>query len=527
LSAEEGPIEQVSQRKERFVHMGTGITNVEGETIYGKVRAFMETHSLGEDEAILVAVSGGVDSMVLLHLLNRYVQETRKNLYAIHVHHGLRTASDAELMQVQRICDDWGIPLHIRHLRMMTAPDAEGSGIEARARELRYAAFAEVAERLQVRQVALGHHANDQAETMVWRMIRGTSLRGLGGIRPVTKRDELVWLRPLLPFEKSTLYAYARLHDVPYAEDETNQDPTWTRNYIRHEVIPKLTAAQPRAIQHMVQLAALLQEDNDWMEAEARAWIAQNSTCDRSVYHLPLKPFEALPRPLQRRVITILLYCLASGEFSLSHIQSVLDLMFASSPSATVHLPQGVVAWRTYDELLMGVHPSVEHPDPLRDESGDEEYIELPVVWELSHGATLRVRGAGLDWEFTCRTWTSDDGMKACTNFQLILPGTVRELLIRTVRAGERIAPVGMAGRTKKLQDVFTDAKIHRSHRPGWPLFAVGETLVWIPGILRGESYLFSPQHPGGWVIEAKQNPFTGSRIQRRSNPYGSEAECL
>ena len=237
--------------------METGNTNVEVETIYNKVVAFMEEHSLGEGEPILVAVSGGVDSMVLLHLLHRYAVEFRKKLYAIHVHHGLRTASDFEMKQVQRVCDDWGIPLHIRHLRMLTDPNAKGSGIEARARELRYTAFQEVAEILQVRQVALGHHANDQAETMVWRMIRGTSLRGLGGIRAVTRRDGLVWLRPLLPFEKDTLYAYARLHHVPYAEDETNQDRTWTRNYIRHEVIPKLTEAQPRAVQHMVQLASL------------------------------------------------------------------------------------------------------------------------------------------------------------------------------------------------------------------------------------------------------------------------------
>jgi tRNA(Ile)-lysidine synthase len=155
----------------------------------------------------------------------------------------------------------------------------------------------------------------------------------------------------------------------------------------------------------------------------------------------------------------------------------------------------------------MGVHPAGKLPDQSRDESGDKGFIELPAIWELSQGAAIRICEGGTDWEFICRTWTPNDGMKACTNSQLILPGTVRELLIRTVLPGDRIAPLGMGGRTKKLQDVFTDAKVHRSQRPYWPLFAVGETVVWVPGILRAESYLFSAQHQIGWVIEAKHNP--------------------
>ena len=196
--------------------------------------------------SVVVAVSGGLDSMTLLHLLRFGGAGPRLPLHVAHVDHRMRAESGADARWLGDLCDEWGVEYHLH-----VAPDPVRT--EAGGRELRYAFFAEVARGLGDGAVVMtAHTADDQAETVLFRIARGSGPRGLSGIRP-RRAPSLV--RPLLPFQRRELGAYAAAHDVPHREDPSNRDLRWTRNRIRHEILPALEAAVPGAAAALVSLA--------------------------------------------------------------------------------------------------------------------------------------------------------------------------------------------------------------------------------------------------------------------------------
>ena len=196
--------------------------------------------------SVVVAVSGGLDSMTLMHLL-RFAGAARSlPLHAAHVDHRMRAESGADAEWLADVCDEWGVEYHLRTAPRPVRTEAEG-------RDLRYACFADVARDLGAGTVVMtAHTADDQAETVLFRAVRGSGPRGLAGIRP-GRSPSLV--RPLLPFPRRELEAYAAAHDVPHREDPSNRSRRWTRNRIRHEILPALEAAVPGAARALVSLA--------------------------------------------------------------------------------------------------------------------------------------------------------------------------------------------------------------------------------------------------------------------------------
>ena len=196
--------------------------------------------------SVVVAVSGGLDSMTLLHLLRFGGAAPPLPVHAAHLDHRMRAESGADAEWLAGVCEEWRVEFHLR-----TAPGPVRT--EAEGRELRYAFFAEVAREVGVGTVAMtAHTADDQAETVLFRIARGSGPRGLAGILP-GRSPSLV--RPLLPFRRRELEAYAAAHGVPHREDPSNRDPRWTRNRLRHEILPALEAAVPGAAGALVALA--------------------------------------------------------------------------------------------------------------------------------------------------------------------------------------------------------------------------------------------------------------------------------
>ncbi len=449
------------------------------------------------DTPILVAVSGGVDSMVLLHVALRASRSRNLTFIAVHVNHGLRESAATDEKFVTSICSDWGVRCEARRVDLKERFPERTSGIEELAREARYQAIRDVAKELGADSVWLGHHADDQLETMLWRLARGTSLSGLAGMRPFLRRAGLLFVRPFLGQTRASILEYAERHHIHFVEDETNRDLGYTRNQIRHEVVPALYKRHSKAAVHASQLATVLQAEDDFMEGLARGIVHRRARFGTGEVRVDLKNFRRVPLPLQRRAIKILLYYLAEESWSMRHIEAVVRLVQADSPSATLHLQGDVFARRSYGFLWVG----------KGNPQGEAKRYHL--AWTLEEGATLLgVNDGQANWEFRCQQWVKGDSMRTSSPWETRIPG-LGSLVVRTANVGERLSPLGMTG-TKKAQDVFTDAKVEKAVRWSWPILCDDSgNVVWVPGVLRTSHALLSDDDSTGWTLRARRAPKT------------------
>src|SRR3954466_3926048 len=210
---------------------------------------------------IAVALSGGIDSVVLLHLLKDHPGVT-----AVHVHHGLSPNADAWAAFCRRLCKRWGVPLSVSQVSVKK----KGKGLEAAAREARYAAF----RKLKANVIALAHHLDDQAETVLMNLLRGAGLRGAAGMRPLARFEGKLLARPLLEIPRKDLESYARLHELEWIEDETNSDESLTRNFLRRRVGPLLETRFPQWKRSLARAARLFSEKDDRAARLLREYLA-------------------------------------------------------------------------------------------------------------------------------------------------------------------------------------------------------------------------------------------------------------
>jgi len=240
------------------------------------VRRTVERYGMEEDcRGLILAVSGGSDSMAMLRW---YAERSLPfSVTVAHVHHGLRKDSDEEAEMVKDFCAQKGIPLRICHLQVRDAR-RKGETTESAARRLRYEFFRAVAKEREATHIATGHTENDQAETVLLHLIHGAGPRGLCGIRPLRKEGELTLIRPLLAVKKEETEAYCRENGVPYAEDPSNRDPIYTRNRIRHEILPALEKINPRITEALARTAEALRKQQDAAEERADRFLAKEGT---------------------------------------------------------------------------------------------------------------------------------------------------------------------------------------------------------------------------------------------------------
>ena len=241
-------------------------------------------------EVVLVALSGGGDSVALLDVLRALAPELRVTLHAVHVHHGLRPEGDADAAFVRGLCADLGIPFHLERVAVKRAPPWEG--LEAEARRARYAAFREVARRVGAQRVATAHTADDQAETVVMRLLEGAGPRGLAGIAPVRG----IFIRPLLGARRTDVEAHLRGQGLAWVEDASNRDPRFLRNRIRHEVLPYLVEAiEPDIVSRLARSAALVRSLVDDLERVAARELPRLGRRGAAGWVLSVVDLERLP----------------------------------------------------------------------------------------------------------------------------------------------------------------------------------------------------------------------------------------
>ena len=426
---------------------------------------------------VLCAVSGGADSMCMLHLLQNMAEAGGFQVVAAHFNHCLRGAeSDRDEAFVRRQCGQWHIPLTVGSGDVAAQAARQGAGLEETARVMRYDFLRKAAEQAGACRIATAHNADDNAETLLLHLIRGTGLQGLTGIPP--RRGEIV--RPLLTVPRAEITAYLEQWGIECVEDSTNADESYTRNFLRRQVMPLLRACNPRLTEHMGQTIRYLRGDNDYLNAQAyQACQAARWAEDDLV--IEAQVIAALPNAVAPRAVRRLLEMMGDGETgcSAAHLNAVVDLCRGDDPSAVVFLPHGRLAQRIYKELLLTTQT-----DPG---------TFSPTVLNLN-GETL---AAG--WVITCRPATCPDTQPRPDHFFLAAP-LVGDGVVRPRQVGDEIRLPHRPGH-KRVKRLMIDAKVPRRERERIPVIADGSGILAVAGFGPEESRLACPGEPSYEVI--------------------------
>lgn len=444
-------------------------------------------------ERLVVAVSGGVDSMVLLDVLACLRDRLGLRLHVAHVHHGLRGRAadrDAALVVAEAARRGLGISL----ARVDPAERPRGESVEAWARSARYRCLEAVRREARASRILIAHTQGDQAETLLLNLLRGTGPRGLAGIPPV--RDRI--LRPLLSVSRAAVEAYAAARGVAFREDASNASGAYRRNRVRHRLLPLLARDyNPRIVESLASLAGLMREDEAALTALAASLVAAGVRKAGPVVYLDLATFQSAPPAVTRRALHEAVRMARPGFHSLTrrHLEALGRLL---ARDAVVRLPGGLLARRAGDAVRIetATAPSRAPEDGRRPPAGPPEIPVRLGKWTpwAPLGCVLRARRLTGDFVRPAGR----------VRWREVLSPKVLEapLSLRGWRPGDRFQPLGLTG-VKKLQDFFVDAKVPRSQRRWIPLLFTGDRIAWVVGHRIAEDFRWRGGGPA-CVVEVR-----------------------
>jgi tRNA(Ile)-lysidine synthase len=450
---------------------------------YELERAAIERGLWAEGDRIVAAVSGGPDSMALLHMLSALSQEGKISVIAAHVNHGFRVDESAhELEVVKAYAEKLGVPCETVTFDLPSYIVETRLNRQAAAREKRYAFLHEIAQRHGASRIALAHHADDQAETVLMRVIRGTGLTGLAGILSKRSEKNVELIRPMLRMKKSDILRYCDEQHVPYCIDSSNKERYYFRNIIRLDILPYLSQYNPQLSQSLQRLAEVAGAEDEWMEKQTEALFAQLVTLSPDECAVSSNDLYGLHVALQRRLIKLILSYLSKETEKISFEQiETMRLAAASGAPGTWRMDAGagIRCVREYDVMRWFQVPQ----HTLSDTSG--------YLYEVGRDASsLKVERSG--WTFQFFYKSASQHCKPASRYEACFDASelTYPLVVRNRRPGDRIQVLGLNG-SKKVQDMFVDEKISPSERELYPLlFDAAGRLLWIPGIRRSNHAL-------------------------------------
>jgi tRNA(Ile)-lysidine synthase len=436
-----------------------------------QVRESIETDRLlGDDEPVIVGVSGGADSMALMHALaSMFGADACRRLHVAHLHHGLRgEAADADAAFVANQAARLNLPCTVEPENIQ-ASTGGGRGIEEVARDRRHAFFQRVALRTGIGVVAVAHHADDNVETILHRILRGTGLRGLRGIpagREIAPGSGIRLVRPLLAFRRDALAAYCSRCDIDFRADETNTDETFTRNRLRASVLPMLRETVNPAVDDAL---LRLSEQARWVESylsetAQRMFEALVVQCTDRELVLNVHALIGKSRIIQAELVrqAVRFFELGEQDLTFGHLTAVLDLAAGNVSGKQLHLPGGLIVVKDYGRLSFAI------PDhPPREVVAPEVRVDLP-------GETiLPVRRLRIQADETTRAALSGDGPASIASWKRRKPRHEEwldrdevhpPLVVRARRPGDRFWPLGAPG-SKRIADFLSDEKVSQAER--------------------------------------------------------------
>ncbi len=469
------------------------------------VSSYIEQHHLlPEEGTVIVAVSGGADSLCLLHILHCLCGAGKRypavSLYVAHLDHQLRgEASAQDAATVAALAQNWHLPVTIGQADVPALARQERRCIEEMARIARYRFLRALAQEVNATTIAIAHHMDDQVETLLLHWLRGGGLASMVGLQP--RQQDLI--RPLLCVSRVDTHAYCAQHGLVPLDDASNSDTRFLRNRIRHELLPLLTEMNPGYRNTLLRNAEAMQVDLAWIEAQVdRYWpqIVSHVDEERVQFHLP--SLQVLPSSLQRHLLRRASALLSAGQSPLEvrHYQLIEQFLQRSRTSAplTLHLPQRLHLTRLMDNLVL---------ERVRADSSSvtsrEEHTEafLPVPGCVVVPGTSWLARADLltddlleqvypalrraEWATVWRLLPTNQHQVYVDADRLVhdtMYGSQMHLCVRTRRSGDRMQPLGMT-HEKKIQDILVDKHIPRAQRSDIPLFFSATHCVWLAGV--------------------------------------------
>lgn len=435
-----------------------------------KIKQFMIKHKLVEQNStIIVGVSGGPDSLALLHFL--WMNRVREgwNIVAAHIDHMFRGEESAKEMEfVQTFCEKLGIPCEVTQIDVTGYQKELGISSQLAARQCRFGFFSEVMEKHESSCLALAQHGDDQVETILMRLVRGSLGKASAGIMPKRPFFRGYVIRPLLSVSKEEICTYCEEYELKPRFDPSNLKDVYTRNRFRNAVLPFLKQENPNVHTHFQQFSERLIEDDHFLEELTRE--RMNTVIRRKEQkrvELSIKAFLDIPIPLQKRGLHLILnylYHTVPSSLSFLHIEQILHLIIGDHPSGTLNLPKALSIKRSYDQCMFMF---------------EEDKVYMYSYYLKNKDKIVLPNGQEL-WVEEHREYPATK-----SNFHFVLESTaaIFPLTVRNRKQGDKIQLKGMNG-SKKIKDIFIDEKIPLYERDSWPIIEDQEGhILWIPGL--------------------------------------------
>lgn len=442
-----------------------------------KVKHFIEKNKLlNKKDKVLVALSGGPDSICLLHILYSLKDDMKLEIGAAHINHMLR-GDDAleDEIYVKEFCEKLGIPCYIDRIDIDRISKEKGISHEMAGREERYKFFEEIKSSKGYNKIAIAHNANDQAETVIMRMMRGAGLEGLCGIR--VERDNK-FIRPILCLNRKEIESYCKLNNLNARIDKTNLEKIYSRNKVRLDILPYMKKNFNKDIIDTInRMATLLQKDNEFIENKANEAYEKNCT-EKNGDLVICRELFSLEEALITRVIkkAFIVYSKKYTNFEMKHIYEVIELSKIGT-NKKVDLPNEIFAENIYGNIYLKKRLNVDI------NKNNQIYLSRDALEGLSaefgeYNVRFKIITNKNNLEF------SDNVLIKYFDYDKIKEG----LYIRTRKDGDKIKPLGMKG-SKKLKDIFINMKVPRENRLTVPIVCFDNEISWVVGYKVSEDF--------------------------------------
>lgn len=449
--------------------MSESINDVSLENTINKViNTINENKMISKGDGIIVALSGGPDSICLLHVLHSLKEKYDLTIYAAHVNHMLRgNESDTDEKVCSEYCESLGIKFYSRSVDIEKMASEQGISTEMAGRDARYSFFEELMDKVGAQKVAVAHNQNDQAETVLMRLMRGTGIEGLVGIKPV--RDE-IFIRPIINVTRAEIEKYCEVNKLPARIDKTNYEPIYSRNKVRLELIPYIEKNfNSDIIATLSRMCELIKRDEEFIQENVTKFFEK--VCDISdekviIYN---DAFNLHPAVISRIIRKALLIFKGDiNNIQSIHVDNVIKIQKSETGKFTV-VPKGILITNVYGNIEI-----------TRQQKNKSRKLDMNQSVELKLGDNY-VENLGVIFRIRQVSNYKSMNFKGKENIKYFNCDNVKNISVRVRKDGDRFIPFGMKG-SKKLKDIFMDLKVPREKRDFVPLLCFDEEISWIVG---------------------------------------------
>lgn len=432
-------------------------------------------HFFNRPSTYLIAVSGGIDSMVLLHALVRLCEAHTIDLHIASLNHGLRPDAHLDIQLVQTFADHFNLNFHTEALNLYAQKAENPQNLEALAREERYTFLARIAKKIGAQTILLAHHKQDQAETILMHLLRGSGLSGLSGMSffsPHPFDPDLTLYRPLLNIDKHTIEDYQRQYAVPFRLDKTNLDTTFTRNDLRHNLFPILEQLNPSIIDALTRMGNIVGLEDDYLQSLTRTLASDMIEQEAHTLTLYRAGWDQQHEALQRRLLQYAVHQL-NPAFTppLERIQALITLSDTPAQGQRLELGENIEVHLYADRFIFRLKNEWQYHGPL---------LATNTNYPLQMGLNV----LNSSWHMYLSTTPLE------VAFYFYLPPAT-PLYLRTRQAGDKFAALGMQGQHRSLKKWMTEKRIPPDIRYQIPLLTTGDTIIGI--CLKDQTYISEP----------------------------------